>query len=246
VEGLRSGLMAKFSETELEKIPFHEEVEVSLSVTRAGLCNVFTDVVVQLTSTCERPSSNSFKYQYDVVTVEEKVQKIDYDKKVAPDTAFGKFSVTWMYTPPNPIDNGHSHRRAMENYPENDAKSLPSSGEEITMKILQLQIDGETRMRELLVEKDKMQSDRIDKMSELLAIRDHQLHVLQIERESRLQEATDQMRMLVYLGLAFIVILLAYISVVVTKAKTNKSDSSSSAEDYATGVGLFDNSKAAD
>jgi len=109
--GQRAGLIGQFSETSIQEIPFNTPVEISFSVTRTGLCHKFTNIEVQLISTCEQNSSNSFKYQYDVVRGPDKIQRIDYSKLVPADSASGSFSVTWASTNTALSPSSGSNRR---------------------------------------------------------------------------------------------------------------------------------------
>jgi len=139
----QAGLIVQFSQTDIQEIPYLKEIEVSFSVTRTGLCHKYLNLKVQLTSTCERPSSSSFKYQYGVYIDDDNVQKIDYAKLVIPDAVIGTFSVTWDESPPLPSENA----RRLSQDRESDI-------DQVAAKLLEQQSMGESRLASLLLERD--------------------------------------------------------------------------------------------
>jgi hypothetical protein len=95
----RSGLIAKFSATDLE-VPFNQLVEVPFTVKMSGgsLCYVYNKVGITLEPTCEAGDFETFVYQYQSVWDSVKgVVNADYEN-LMDSASEGFFSVTWPKT----------------------------------------------------------------------------------------------------------------------------------------------------
>jgi len=55
-----------FYHTNIEKIPYLQFVEIPISFAETELCFDYKDIALQITATCERPTTRSQVYQYEV------------------------------------------------------------------------------------------------------------------------------------------------------------------------------------
>jgi len=170
MSGQRAGLIAQFGQTDVHNIPFGKEIEISFSVARSGLCHTYSNIEVQLVSTCEQASSNSYKYQYDIITGADKVQRIDYSKLVGPDSVSSNFSVTWSAE-----------------------KAVVPGGRRLDMESPMLVSLTKEELRSIADSARKHVKSYVDslqiQLSELLA-RDHQANQNSYERTSEGREST--------------------------------------------------------
>ena len=55
-----------FYHTYLRDIPYLKKIEIPITFAETGLCGEYKDVTLQITATCERPTTRSEVYQYAV------------------------------------------------------------------------------------------------------------------------------------------------------------------------------------
>lgn len=55
-----------FYHTYIRNIPYLEYIEVPVSFAETNLCSKYKDISLQITATCERPTTRSQVYQYEV------------------------------------------------------------------------------------------------------------------------------------------------------------------------------------
>ena len=61
-----AGLDHIFSHTYLRDIPYLEKIEIPITFADTELCWEYKDITLQITATCERPTTRSEVYQYAV------------------------------------------------------------------------------------------------------------------------------------------------------------------------------------
>ena len=88
----KSGLVASFSQTDLQRIPYNVLIEVPITVTQGPLCTKYNSIEVQIIATCEIPTSESQVFQYGIVN-----GAISYDEadKIFALNDTATFSVAW-------------------------------------------------------------------------------------------------------------------------------------------------------
>jgi hypothetical protein len=92
-----SNLQFTFSNTDLQRIPYKNYVEVPFSVDQ-GLCDSYSDIALEIIATCEMPSSSSYVYQYGVeFDATTKKTSVLYDSPIyaTSDLKTATFSVAW-------------------------------------------------------------------------------------------------------------------------------------------------------
>lgn len=109
--GQRSGLVAEFMETELEDIPFNEQIEVPFTVSKSGLCNAFRGIKVAIVASCEIASSSSRVYQYGVIyDTTTHMTKMVYDagNVITAAESSATFDVVWADSQRRRLHQDHS------------------------------------------------------------------------------------------------------------------------------------------
>jgi hypothetical protein len=71
-----------FSHTYIRDIPYLQLIEIPVSFADTDLCKDYNDISLQITATCERPSTRSEVYQYEIeYNFNTGVAEIQYDNR---------------------------------------------------------------------------------------------------------------------------------------------------------------------
>lgn len=100
--GRRSGLQVKFYESAtavdyIQRIPYNKQIEYPMFITNGGLCDVFSNIEIEIVAACEYPSPGHYVYQYGVVDDGKGNKKISYDPahRIYASNSTKSFSVSW-------------------------------------------------------------------------------------------------------------------------------------------------------
>jgi len=103
VPGNIAGLDHVFYHSYLRSIPHNKKIEIPITFSETDLCTEYHDIVLQITATCERPSTRSQVYQYGLkfngVT---QLEELDYSvHREAESSAYTIQEISWKSFPPN-------------------------------------------------------------------------------------------------------------------------------------------------
>ena len=86
-----------FQHTYLRDIPYLTTVEVPITFAETDLCAEYKNIVLQITATCERPTTRSQVYQYEVHYDESTgVIEVEYDKRRGAENSTAKIDeISW-------------------------------------------------------------------------------------------------------------------------------------------------------
>jgi hypothetical protein len=134
--GQRAGLRATFMETDLQNIPYRQQIEVPFSLSFSGIpiCHRFKDISIQIIATCEIPKPNSQVYQYAVKKGDVN-GRIDYANVLGASNSTYSFDVAWA--------KPSSSRRLLD---EDALKSVESKFQNLETKNAELHIQLANQM----------------------------------------------------------------------------------------------------
>jgi hypothetical protein len=77
-----AGLDHMFSHTYIRDIPYLQFIEIPIAFADTDLCQEYKEISLQITATCERPTTRSEVYQYEIAyNVNTGVAEMQYDRR---------------------------------------------------------------------------------------------------------------------------------------------------------------------
>eukprot|EP01036_Dinobryon_divergens_P028161 gene28161-37060_t len=98
-----AGLDHMFSHTYIRDIPYLQFIEIPVSFADTDLCQDYKDISLQITATCERPTTRSEVYQYEIAyNFNTGVAEIQYDNRRGAEKSNAVIN-TISWTPAEPV-----------------------------------------------------------------------------------------------------------------------------------------------
>ena len=101
-DGNIAGLDHMFQHTYIRDIPYLKTVEVPIAFADTDLCTSYKKIALQITATCERPTTRSEVYQYEVLYQEASgTIAVQYDKRRGAENSSAYIDeMSWEPAPP--------------------------------------------------------------------------------------------------------------------------------------------------
>ena len=90
--GRQGGLVVRFSQTIITKIPYRTKIEVPFSITTEGKCYTYVDVRLLFSATCETVYTYQYGIKFDQATGD---VAVDYGTTYGVSNSTATFSVSW-------------------------------------------------------------------------------------------------------------------------------------------------------